>query len=118
MSRHKQKLHGTNKLRHQRKVHGKTEILTAVVIFATEVNDTSDYSVARNMAESVEPDDDFELGEEDEDSEESFIIRYYYSRGLEYKEIFLLLLKNHNIEMSLSTLKRRIKSCLRRQRPD
>ena len=37
-------------------------------------------------------------------------------RGFEYKEIILLLLKNHGIEMSLRTLKRRIKSYgLRRQ---
>ena len=62
-----------------------------------------------NMAESVEPDDDFELGKEDEDSEES-LLRYYFFRGFEYKEIILLLPKNHNIEMSLNTLKRRIKS--------
>ena len=61
------------------------------------------------MAESVEPDDDFELGKEDEDSEES-LLRYYFFRGFEYKEIILLLPKNHNIEMSLNTLKRRIKS--------
>ena len=66
------------------------------------------------MAES----DDFELGEEDEAGEES-IIRYYFFRGFEYKEIILLLLKNYNIEMSLSTLKRRIKGYgLRRQRPE
>ena len=47
------------------------------------------------MAESVEPDDDFELGKEDEDSEES-LLRYYFFRGFEYKEIILLLLKNHD----------------------
>ena len=40
-------------------------------------------------------------------------------RGFEYKEIVLLLLKNYNIQMSLSTLKRRIKGYgLRRQRPE
>ena len=51
----------------------------------------------------------------EKDSEESFI-RYYFFRGFEYKEIILLLLKNHGIEMSLRTLKRRIKSYgLRRQ---
>ena len=48
-----------------------------------------------NMAESVEPDDDFELGKEDEDSKES-LLRYYFFRGFEYKEIILLLLKNHD----------------------
>lgn len=41
---------------------------------------------------------------------------FYFFRGFEYKEIILLLLKNHGIEMSLRTLKRRIKSYgLRRQ---
>ena len=59
----------------------------------------------------MELNDDFELGEEDEDSEES-LIRYYFLRGFEYKEIILLLLKNHKTEMSLTTLKRQIKSCL------
>ena len=54
----------------------------------------------------------------EQDSEESFI-RYYFFRGFEYKEIILLLLKNHGIEMSLRTLKRRIKSYgLRRQQPE
>ena len=43
----------------------------------------------------MEPDDDFELGKEDEDSEES-LLRYYFFRGFEYKEIILLLLKNHD----------------------
>ena len=51
----------------------------------------------------MEPDDDFELGKEDEDSEES-LLRYYFFRGFEYKEIILLLPKNHNFEMSLNTL--------------
>ena len=42
-----------------------------------------------------------------------------FFRGFEYKEIILLLLKNHGIEMSLRTLKRRIKSYgLRRQQPE
>ena len=47
----------------------------------------------------------------------SFAIIFF--RGFEYKEIILLLLKNHGIEMSLRTLKRRIKSYgLRRQQPE
>ena len=136
LSRHKQKLHGTSKnsqgtsknftaqtktLTAQTKtLTAQTKTSTAEVIFTAEVNltaemylQTSGYSAARNMAES----DDFELGE-DEASEES-IIRYYFFRGFEYKEIILLLLKNNNIEMSLSTLKRRIKGYgLRRQRPE
>ena len=50
-SRHKQKLHGTNI-----NSHGTNETLTAEVIFAAEVNVTSVFTrVARNMAESVEP---------------------------------------------------------------
>ena len=36
----------------------------------------------------VEPNDDFELGEGDEDSEES-LISCYFLRGFEYKEIFV-----------------------------
>ena len=112
--------HGTNKnftaqtktLTAQTKtLTAQTKTSTAEVIFTAEVNltaemylQTNGYSAARNMAES----DDFELGEKDEASEES-IIRYYFFRGFEYKEIILLLLKNYNIEMSLSTLKRRIK---------
>ena len=143
-SGHKQKLHGTNKNSHgtnknpqgtsknftaqtktltaqTKTLTAQTKTSTAEVIFTAEVNltaemylQTSGYSAARNMAES----DDFELGEEDEASEES-IIRYYFFRGFEYKEIILLLLKNYNIEMSLSTLKRRIKGYgLRRQRPE
>ena len=60
---------------------------------------------------------DLELPEEEEDEEG--LIRYYFFRGFEYKEISLFLFKNHGIEMSLSTLKRRIKQYgLRRQRPD
>ena len=64
-----------------------------------------------NMAET-QCDDDFETKEynAEQDSEESFI-RYYFFRGFEYKEIILLLFKKHGIEMSLRTLKRRIKSC-------
>ena len=39
------------------------------------------------MAESVELDDNFELGEEDEDGEES-IIQYYFFRGFEQRNSF------------------------------
>ena len=97
MSRHKQKLHGTNINSHgtnkiftaqTKTLTAQTLTLTAEVIFAAEIKilnlHTSGYSVARNMVESVEPDDDFELGEEDEDSKES-LIRYYFFRGFEYK---------------------------------
>ena len=62
-------------------------------------------------------DGDLEVPEEEEDEEG--LIRYYFFRGFEYKEIRLFLFKNHCIEMSLSTLKRRIKQYgLRRLRPD
>ena len=140
-SRQKQTLHGTNKisqgtnkklLRHRNKIsYGTKENAHGTNKNAHSTNKnshggsdfhggshTSGYSAARNMAESVELDDDFELGEEDEASEES-IIRYYFFRGFEYKEILLLLLKKYNIRMSLSTLKQRIKGYgLRRQRPE
>ena len=70
-------------------------------------------SIKAKMAESG----DLELPEEEEDEEG--LIRYYFFKGFEYKEIRLFLFKNHGIEMSLSTLKRRIKQYgLRRQRPD
>ena len=67
------------------------------------------------MVESGDLEDgDLELPEEEEG-----LIRYYFFRGFEYKEIRLFLFKNYGIEMSLSTLKRRIKQYgLRRQRPD
>ena len=62
-----------------------------------------------------------DLGDEilEEDDEEGFM-HYYFFRALhEYKEIRLLLLKNHNTEISLSTLKRQIKRYeIKRQRPD
>ena len=77
------------------------------------------YPATNNMTET-QFDDDFETGRysTEQDSEESFI-QYYFFRGFEYKEIILLLLKNHGIERSLRTLKKRIKSYgLRRQQPE
>ena len=60
------------------------------------------------MVESGDLEDgDLELPEEEEDEEG--LIRYYFFRGFAYKENSLFLFKNHGIEMSLSTLKRRIK---------
>ena len=63
------------------------------------------------MAESGDLEDgDLELPEEVDDEEG--LIRYY----LKEIRLFLVLVKNHGIEMSLSTLKRRIKQYgLRRQ---
>ena len=62
-----------------------------------------------------------DLGDEilEEGDEEGFM-HYYFFRALhEYKEIRPLLLKNDNTEISLSTLKRRIKRYeIKRQRPD
>jgi len=52
-------------------------------------------------------DGDLEVPEEEEDEEG--LVRHYFFRGFEYKEIRLFLFKNHCIEMSLSTLKLRIK---------
>ena len=75
----------------------------------------SGYLAPSNVAETQFDDDETGEYDAEQDSEES-LIRYYFFRGFEYKEIILLLLKNHGIEMSLRTLKRRIKSCgLRRQ---
>ena len=56
-----------------------------------------------------------DLGDDifEEDDKEG-LIRYYFFRGFEYEEIRLFLLKNPNIEISLSTLKRRIKRYGRR----
>ena len=48
------------------------------------------------MAESVEP-DDFELGEDVDKDIQKSLIRYYFYRGFEYKETFLLL---HEITMT------------------
>ena len=75
-------------------------------------------SIKAKIVESGDLEDgDSELPEEEEDEEG--LIRYYFFRGFEYKEIRLFLFKNHGIEMSLSTLKRRIEHYgLRRQRPD
>ena len=61
-----------------------------------------------------------DLGDEifEKDDEEG-LIGYYSFRGFEYEEIRLFLLKDHNTEISLSTLKRQIKRYgLKRQRPD
>lgn len=68
------------------------------------------------MAESVGDD----LGDEilEEDYKEG-LIRYYFFRGFEYEYIRLFLLKNRNIESSLSILKRRLKHYWqKRQQPD
>ena len=52
-----------------------------------------------------------------EDNEEG-LIRYYFYRGFEYKEIVLYLSKNHGIHMSISTFKQVKRYSLRRQLPD
>ena len=78
----------------------------------------SGYLAPSNMAETQFDDDETGEYDAEQDSEES-LIRYCFFRGFDYKEIILLLLKNHRIEMSLRTLKRRIKSYgLRRQQPE
>ena len=64
----------------------------------------------KNMADN--------FNEEDQVDEEG-IVRYYFFRGFSYEEIRRLLQKNHAIEVSIRTLKRRIKSYgLRRRQPD
>ena len=69
----------------------------------------SGYLAPSNMAETQFDDDETGEYDAEQDSEES-LIGYCFFRGFDYKEIILLLLKNHRIEMSLRTLKRRIKS--------
>ena len=70
------------------------------------------------MAESCQFDDKFESEDIDVDREED-LSRYYFFRGFGYKDNVLLLLKNNDVEISLSTLKRRIKGYgLSRQRPE
>jgi len=57
------------------------------------------------------------IDEEHFDEEE--IIRYYFFRGFSYEEIRMFLQRKHAIEISISTLKRRIKSYgLRRKQVD
>ena len=57
-------------------------------------------SIQAKMAESGDLEDgDLELPEEKEDEEG--LIRYYFFRGFEYKEIRLFLFKNHGIEMKV-----------------
>lgn len=56
---------------------------------------------------------------EDDDEDEEGLIRYYFFKGFEYEEIRLLLYNYHDIELSLSTLKRRIRDFgLQRRNPD
>lgn len=53
-----------------------------------------------------------------EDDEEG-LIRYHFFRGFEYEGVRLFLKENHDIQMSLRTLKRRIESFgLKRKRLD
>ena len=55
--------------------------------------------------EDLSDDDADEEGELDEEN----LIKYYFQRGSTYQEIILFLAKRHNIEMSYSTLLRRMK---------
>ena len=58
------------------------------------------------------------VGEIEDESEED-LIRYYFLRGFQYGEIKDFLSEYHEKEMSISTLKRRIKSYgLSRRNPD
>ena len=57
----------------------------------------------------------FETHEEDEES----LIRCYFYRGFDYKEIILFLLQNHGIQMTMATFKRRLQRYrLRQQLPE
>jgi len=44
-----------------------------------------------------------------EDQNEESLIRYYFSRGFQYKEIIKILAKNHNYVISSRTLTRRLR---------
>ena len=66
------------------------------------------------MAESLDSSDDEQIENNDED-----LIRYYFYKGFAYLDICQFLLQYHNIEMSLSTLKRLMKQFnLKRQNPE
>lgn len=55
----------------------------------------------------------------DREYDEEGLLRYYFFRGFTYEEIRMFLEKHHDINMSIRTLKRRIKSYgLRRQQAD
>ena len=53
--------------------------------------------------------DDAEDADKEEECDEESLIKYYFQRGFTYQEIILSLAKRHNIEMSYSTLLRRMK---------
>ena len=53
--------------------------------------------------------DDAEDADKEEECDEESLIKYYFQRGFTYQEIILFLAKRHNIEMSYSTLLRRMK---------
>ncbi|CAB3979164.1 Hypothetical predicted protein [Paramuricea clavata] len=60
-----------------------------------------------------------DLGEEDDQVDEEDIVRYYFFKGFTYEEIRMFLQRNHGLEISITTLKRRIKAYgLRRREPD
>ena len=130
-SRHQQKDHGTNKKltaptrssRHQQEAHGTNKKLTAPTKSSRHEQKThgtraklSCRGLETNLKEYKNMADNF--NEEDQVDEEG-IVRYYFFRGFSYEEIRRLLQKNHAIEVSIRTLKRRIKSYgLRRRQPD
>ena len=53
--------------------------------------------------------DDAENADQEEELDEENLIKYYFQRGFTYQDIILFLAKRHNIEMSYSTLLRRMK---------
>ena len=60
--------------------------------------------------------DDLDIVIDDERMQDEELIRYYFNRGFTYVEICLFLSKNHGIDISQSTLKRRLKSLGLRRR--
>ena len=61
------------------------------------------------------------LGDDDQDDQfdEEEVVRYYFYRGFPYEEIRRFLKINHGLQISITTLKRRMKAYgLRRRMPD
>ena len=71
------------------------------------------------MADDFEYDDLEEQDEEQDEDDEDNLLRYYFYRGFKHLEIIQFLSKYHDITVSHSTLKRRLRVLgLKRRRPE
>ena len=71
------------------------------------------------MADDFEYDDLEEQDEEQDEDDEDNLLRYYFYRGFKHLEIIHFLSKYHDITVSHSTLKRRLRVLgLKRRRPE